>query len=236
MSSERAPVIQPDDNLPTLTLPHSVIEEGYREVVRVWVKETPGTRKKSIACTVRTVFQNFDGWADTLVTLARNIVQDFRDPNGTETKDDLDAMAFGLLMQAAETIPANAQIEELRDEMEGPIQPIHEVEVNTGAANHPGLIEIPLSVLQDSEWRQLISVWYLAEVQDCEGCGNDHDEQTIISGSEAPLSAEKFGELLATLAKAHAEGTTKSETERLKFRGVVEKSFYESMSRGLSKA
>lgn len=236
MSSDRAPVIQPDDNLPTLTLPASVIEEGYREVVRVWVKETPGTRKKSIACTVRTVFQNFDGWADTLITLARNIVQDFRNPNGTETSDDLDAMAFGLLMQAAETIPANAQIEELRDEMDGPIQPVHMSEEKSAESIHPGAIEIPISVLEDSEWKQLISVWYLPDVQNCEGCGEDHDQKTIISGSKAPITAEKFGELLATLAKAHAEGTTNGEAERLKFQGIVEKSFYDSMARGLSKA
>lgn len=231
------PTFREDDS--NLVLPMPSVSDSMREIVRFWEGSDPQTHKREVSCTLRTAFSRLSDWNAVFLTIARAVVHDMNIGREPMSAEEIDETVFHFLGEIVDKLGEEGNYLPL-SELEAaatPPQPVTTpaLQPETPTNGHPGALAIPVEIFQDSAWRQMISIWYLPPVESCTGCGDDHDENLILTGDSKIMSHEKFGNLLANMARAHAGGTTETELERLKAEGAIEGTFLEVMHAGMTK-
>lgn len=211
--------------------PPKAAEQKLREILRIFERYEPESHKRLVSCTVRTAFDNLGDWSKVLIAVVRTIIQDMNIGREPLTLEELDIAAFEFLMQVAHTLDVVEEISRVDITAEG-TQAIAE---HAAGSEHPGALRIPAEVQQDDEWKQIVSIWLQPEVEDCQGCGEDHEEKVLLLGDSRLVSSEKFGSLLANMALAHSGGTTDTEKDRLLVLAQIEKTFHDTLSGGMTK-
>jgi hypothetical protein len=237
------PKFQVDDGIVPLPPPDVDGRGHMRELIRLWEGRDPASHKRQIAATVRTAFPQLNDWSQIILTVVRTIIQDMNLGRPPMSADELDEAVFNFLGDICEGLIDEDAISNLVSEIEGKAveipalpSPQHpQISQESVTHGHPGALPVAVEIMQDPEWKQIISIWYQPEVENCPGCGTDHKENTLLTGDSRVLSNDKFGRLLGSMAAAHAGGTTNTESARLLALAEVEKNFHEYLSDGMTK-